>query len=77
LLKHSRSVHYHSKKNLSYAHNIRLKEHFIKELNITLTTLFKILEDPILQNREEDDRRVKYLEIHPNSKLFFERFIIN
>lgn len=65
------------KNNLSYAHNIRLKEQFIKELNIKLTTLFKILEDPILQNREEDDRRVKYLEIHPNSKRLFERFIIN
>jgi hypothetical protein len=65
------------KNNLSYAHNIRLKEQFIKELNIKLTTLFKILEGPILQNREEDDRRVKYLEIHPNSKRLFERFIIN
>jgi len=65
------------KNNLTYAHNIRLKDQFIKVLNIKLTTLFKILEDPILQNREEDDRRVKYLEIHPNSKLFFERFIIN
>ena len=65
------------KNNLSYAHNIRLKEQFIKELNIKLTTLFKILEEPILQNRDENDRRVKYLEIHPNSRRFFEQIIIN
>lgn len=45
--------------NLSYPHNIKIKDQFLRELNLKLSTIFNTRYDPIIVKRSITDARIK------------------
>jgi hypothetical protein len=45
--------------NLSYPHNIKIKDQFLRELNLKLTTIFNTRYDPIIVKKSKTDARIK------------------
>ena len=50
-------------KNLSYTHNIRIKDHFIERLNLKLATLFNLNNLALLRGNSDIDKRIKQFNI--------------
>tara|TARA_B110000503_G_scaffold139595_1_gene228356 strand:- start:225 stop:1217 length:993 start_codon:yes stop_codon:yes gene_type:complete len=50
-------------KNLSYTHNIRIKDHFIEQLNLKLATLFNLNNLALLRGNSDIDKRIKQFNI--------------
>lgn len=45
--------------NLSYPHNIKIKDQFLRELNLKLSTIFNTSYDPIIVKKSKTDARIK------------------
>jgi hypothetical protein len=45
--------------NLSYPHNIKIKDQFLRELNLKLSTIFNTSYDPIIVKKSKKDARIK------------------
>ena len=45
--------------NLSYPHNIKIKDQFLRELNLKLSTIFNTSDDPIIVKKSKTDARIK------------------
>ena len=56
---------------ISYSHQIRLKDQFIQNLNIKLKTIFKVYFDVIIQKADEKDKRIKNYTINSFAEKYF------
>lgn len=63
--------------NLSYPHNIKLKEQFLRELNLKLKTIFIINYDPIIVKKSKNDARIKEYSYRDEFKDIVKRSSIN
>jgi len=45
--------------NLSYPHNIKIKDQFLRDLNLKLSTIFNTSYDPIIVKKSKTDARIK------------------
>ena len=63
--------------NLSYPHNIKIKDQFLRELNLKLSTIFNTNYNPIIVRKSKTDARIKeYCFIDAFNRIV-KRFSIN
>jgi hypothetical protein len=63
-------------KNLSYPHNIKIKDQFIKELNVKLKTIFNSNYSPLEVRSSETDARIKEHYFNDNFKKIINRLSV-
>jgi hypothetical protein len=63
--------------NLSYPHNIKIKDQFLRDLNLKLSTIFNINYDPIIVKKSKTDARIKEYCFKIEFKQIVRRFSIN
>ena len=63
--------------NLSYPHNIKIKDQFLRDLNLKLSTIFNINYDPIIVKKSKTDARIKEYCFKNEFKQIVRRFSIN
>lgn len=64
-------------KNLTYVHNIRLKNEFIEKLDYKLRLIFQLTNPSLYLDKGTDDKRVKYLQPSEAFKKVLERIKAN
>ena len=63
--------------NLSYPHNIKIKDQFLRDLNLKLSTIFNINYDPIIVKKSKTDARIKEYCFKNEFKQIVRRFSMN
>ncbi|MBT7738986.1 MAG: hypothetical protein HN721_00345 [Cryomorphaceae bacterium] len=63
--------------NLSYPHNIKIKDQFLRDLSLKLSTIFNINYDPIIVKKSKTDARIKEYCFKNEFKQIVRRFSIN
>ena len=63
-------------KNLSYPHNIKIKDQFIKELNVKLKTIFNSNDSPLEVRSSKTDARIKEHYLNDNFKKIITRLSV-
>ena len=63
--------------NLSYPHNIKIKDQFLRDLSLKLITIFNINYDPIIVKKSKTDARIKEYCFKNEFKQIVRRFSIN
>jgi hypothetical protein len=63
--------------NLSYPHNIKIKDQFLRDLNLRLSTIFNINYDPIIVKKSITDARIKEYCFKDEFKIVVKRLSIN
>lgn len=63
--------------NLSYPHNIKIKDQFLRELNLKLSTIFNTNYDPIIVKKSKTDARIKEYSFKDAFNRIVKRFSIS
>tara|TARA_B100001063_G_scaffold103570_1_gene96636 strand:- start:2490 stop:3809 length:1320 start_codon:yes stop_codon:yes gene_type:complete len=63
--------------NLSYPHNIKIKDRFVRDLNLRLSIIFNISYEPIIVKKSITDARIKEYFFKDEFKAVVKRFSIN
>ena len=63
--------------NLSYPHNIKIKDQFLRELNLKLSTIFNTSYNPIIVRKSKTDARIKEYCFMDAFNRIVKRFSIN
>ncbi|MDG2475952.1 MAG: hypothetical protein P8M27_03105 [Flavobacteriaceae bacterium] len=63
--------------NLSYPHNIKIKDQFLRELNLKLSTIFNTSYDPIIVKKSKTDARIKEYSFKDAFNRIVKRFSIS
>ena len=63
--------------NLSYPHNIKIKDQFLRELNLKLSTIFNTTYDPIIVKKSKTDARIKEYSFKDAFNRIVKRFSIS
>jgi hypothetical protein len=63
--------------NLSYPHNIKIKDQFLRDLNLKLSTIFNINYDPIVVKKSKTDARIKEYCFNNEFSRIVKRFSIS
>tara|TARA_B100001057_G_scaffold500447_1_gene615557 strand:- start:40 stop:1359 length:1320 start_codon:yes stop_codon:yes gene_type:complete len=63
--------------NLSYPHNIKIKDRFVRDLNLRLSVIFNISYEPIIVKKSITDARIKEYFFKDEFKAVVKRFSIN
>ena len=63
--------------NLSYPHNIKIKDQFLRELNLKLSTIFNTSYNPIIVRKSKTDARIKEYCFIDTFNRIVKRFSIN
>ncbi len=63
-------------RELTYSHNIRIKDKKIQDLNLKIKTIFNLNQMPIIEIRSSNDRRIKIFVIDQLFQQIFNKIII-